>query len=1602
MSERSVRRGLLRCTALVTVAVLAFGGASTAFAQEDPTSTSPTPAPTETVTPTPTPTPTETVTPPSSSEQPTPPSTTDPAPPVQPSTPHETPTQSPAPVTPVAPPAATVEPAKPDEQKPEAKHAEQGKQAEQAVADLQVSVKFDRPEYAWGEALSLTVAVRNAGDAPANQIRFAAEPFGMYLSTGVDDLVSRPSLAPGETKTIKLGATQESQAGDRVGLTLRAYVEGGTDKAPNDNESRAEAKIVRNSGELSGVVYEDKNGNGAADPGENLTGYAQIKLTGGPDFPGSATSLYDGRFSLWGVPAGTYQARISGYDPRNQIAIKPGQFIVVKSGESTNVALQVAPALSRSMRVAGYSFDKPKYAKGDAISVTVNLTNTGTAPISGLVAVCDPENDPATLDGTADGWGELRPDRGGITIGVGETKAVTITDTVPDVDYPTGKVYFACVFSIDGRNVDGKVGMPGYSDPGLTAGVAVAGTIGKVSGRVLSNGTPVTEQVKVVATNTANNRIVGDGQTYGITGRWSISNVPQGKVALTVVGRWKFADGSTQRLVDVVGDQEATVDLDVVSGPEVKDPTVFAPDLKVSVTFDKATYDISDPVRMTLKVENVGTGKDPARGDWRNPYTEEQPYFDYQQYRKFVEAPIELWPGESKQITLVAKARDGGNDPEKLRSLRYVAEVGTQAVDPDNTNNKAEARATVVWGTGTFSAVVYGDGNLNGKMDAGEALGNLTVQVGGGKPWVNLNAKSDGGGRVRFTGVPAGGYRTWINSDRAGGWVPAGGNSDAEQNAVVNPGDEGIAQIRMVRPLSDKLKASMTFDQQSYAAGAKVGLTVSITNVTGKPIHVNGECGGGFGPYLTNDKAEWGPLAKGAAGVDLADGATFTQKVDSAMPEESPNYGYASTWCWFGPENGSGNPFVSAKTRVPGATQTFRGAVAKDFMNPTKVPDVKVVLLDPDTGRTVASTTTDAEGKWVFPDLAVGDYTPVVVGPWRVIEQGEGQPFGNVRGADYESWIFVEPGPDVAAPESTSYKTTAVHDKNGNGRTDPGEVISGLKISLRDKATGGVVAERTTGADGKVEFAGVPVGSYWARLDGSWMFKGGPVVSEVNITQTGSERTFWLEPGVADALPRGVVRFEKPGYESHEKVRFWLTVTNIGGKTAEQVRLDRPVLEVELPQGLWGDFSADGAGIQLAPGESRTFEGVGNIHDIRDGKLSIWGGFRYLGGPNQNSLYSGEVPVVQTKGDLSGVVYTDKNRNGQQDAGEAAAGAVVDVYGGVPSGSLRTTTDAEGRYSFKGIPSGDYTVNYTLADGWIIHYDSGTPYQVRVQPGAPVQLTARAERPFSESLSATLALDKNVYQVGEIATITITLTNSGDRAISGIQPGCNRIGDKNQLGSGEAWDAVFGKGVTVGAGETKTFVVKEKVPQDSYESGTVVVACDFEPDPGYNTDGPSVRDSARVSSGFGSLVGDLYYDRNNNGKVDEGEGIGDTRIVLHDREQDIDVAEAVSDVNGHVRFDHVPAGEYWARVDGPWKFEGEYGGHVQVTVDHENGNDFVVVPVTQPQPPAGGGGNTPPAQAGGGDALAKTGASVLGLGLVGALLVAFGFGASVFGRRRTA
>lgn len=586
-----------------------------------------------------------------------------------------------------------------------------------------------------------------------------------------------------------------------------------------------------------------------------------------------------------------------------------------------------------------------------------------------------------------------------------------------------------------------------------------------------------------------------------------------------------------------------------------------------------------------------------------------------------------------------------------------------------------------------------------------------------------------------------------------------------------------------------------------------------------------------------------------------------------------------------------------------------------------------------------------------------------------------------------------------------TYTMQLGEDRNANSRIDADEVERGVKVLLVNPNTGEQVAEVTSDAEGKIEFGGQQIGEYRAVVLGYWQFAD-PGQQLVRITGQGGFGSGFLKRA-APADLHVTFKMDKPRYESHETIRLDVTVTNVGGQTAERTRLVSPLSGVDVPADAWGELRSGGPGARIPAGESRTFTVSGLMKTNRGGGLSFQGRVEYLGQPpeHQPSWFDGSAEVITTTGDVTGLVYTDKNSNGVPDPGEAAAGVAVKLNGNAMEGSLNASTDANGGFTFGNLPTGDaYWAEYSLNDGWMVHAEGDEGFNFRVRPGSSNQLVARADRPYRELIKATMTLDKPVYMVGEDTKLTVTLTNTSDRKIVGIQAACNRVGDSHHLGGGasspmpESWgDLRYGRpGVTLAAGETKTIVVTEKVPVGARSRQQVVASCDFEPNIEFNSDGPNVRTSAGVPGGFGALTGPLAHDRNHNGGVDPGEAIPNAKILLLlDRDSDLRVAETVSDAQGNVRFDQLPPGEFWAKVDGPWKFEGDTPGRVEVRVDTSTSTQFFVVPVATPP----GGDHQPGAEVRG--ALARTGASVLGLAAVAALLVAFGIGARIAGRRKT-
>ncbi|MFC3899102.1 SdrD B-like domain-containing protein [Lentzea rhizosphaerae] len=592
----------------------------------------------------------------------------------------------------------------------------------------------------------------------------------------------------------------------------------------------------------------------------------------------------------------------------------------------------------------------------------------------------------------------------------------------------------------------------------------------------------------------------------------------------------------------------------------------------------------------------------------------------------------------------------------------------------------------------------------------------------------------------------------------------------------------------------------------------------------------------------------------------------------------------------------------------------------------------------------------------------------------------------------------------VVTSDNGGYTMVVGEDRNANSRIDADEAVQGAEVVLLQPQTGKQIAMRTSGADGKIEFVDLPVGDYDAVVRGSWAFQD---TSRVQITQPAGSGHRILKRAVPAEL-KASLKFGKPRYEVHETISVELTITNVGGQPAEHVQV-APFSALEVSGEQFGDLRRDGPGVRIPAGESRTVSVSGKIRQLWDDKLTVIAEI-YHAGTSGYFTSLNEVEIVQTTGDIIGVVYTDKNRNGQMDPGEGAVRAELELGGGTPLRGYGGSTDDNGRFHYKGIPSGYYSINYTLADGWAVHLDGDKP-RFRVEPGKPVELVARAERPFRESLKATVVLDKSTYQAGDIAKITVTLTNTSDREIRGVQAGCNRNAELNQLGGRmgftpmpEGWgDLRPGtEGVTLASGETRTIVATEKVPAKALESRAVAVACDFAPNPVHNTDGPSGYDWASVPGRFGAVDVLLAHDVNKNLRVDPGEAVPNTRIALMtDREYGAVVADAVTDANGRAYLDQVPPGEYWAWIDGPWKFEDPNNAYVRVGADAKIQGWFGVVPGQAPAPPGTADGEqvaTGGTSGGMRVALAKTGASVLGLAFLGVLLVAAGVAMSRHGR----
>lgn len=903
-----------------------------------------------------------------------------------------------------------------------------------------------------GEDIGITVIVTNRNPTTATNVRFGYESPGAWVVEGADRLSSRPSVSEGQQMLFRVVLRPTSPTSTGLPFQFRATLDGIADPTPGDNGTNIMLKVHQPQGSVSGVFYEDRNGNGQVDQGEGLPNMPVFTRGGTPAGQKSFTTDGNGAFSASGFPAGRHTIWAIDY-MTSMLVPEPGfAEFVVEDGKETKLRIPTSKPVSASLKVS-MSFDKPSYAPGDEVGVNITLTNTGAKPLTNVIAICSSpdsiRNSPDFLPGTGPGWAALSPEGPGVTVPAGGETKVRVTDSVPQ-GLQFAKIYAHCAFGNDGRRTDKLY----YATPSAGAASAdVHGIFGDVSGKVVNarTGEPVRDTA-VAVLDPITRRVLKDATTNN-NGVLTVYDVPVGKVAFLVAGKWKPKDG-TEFTADVVADSAITPELQVVPGDaDVPEVGRHRPDIELTAKFDKDSYDIAEPLRLKVTVKNIGTGFR-ASVSLKDEFVENTSLMEYDkaQFGDLGDParPLAMWPGESRELTLV------GRSPESLRGDDKVSlKLRASTNDLNPANNTVLVSAAVTYLNGDAAVVLYGDRNGNKQKDAGEELANTRVFVSGGnRPSASRDVHTDASGRAAFPGLPVGVFQVY--AEYHDGWV-----RHEHDQLTVSAGTESVLEIGAVRPLSDKFFATVSFLKDTYRPGENYELDVTLENRTGADMPVvQAHCSGpGDAGEIYNYEPGWGALASDGAGVSLKDGEKRTWRVSGTQPKDAAEIGYATISCSFAPDyTDPGAAVAEDDFRVPGQRADASGRLVK--RSPTSpsgsrpVPGATLVLVDHMSQKVVARTITDETGLFQVFNLPVGRYDVVVPGPWKVAYDRSTRYFHVRAGYSEVQVLYLVPGPEVEDPgyplpeDQTPGTNTPPAPAGGGGDGGAGEVLAKTGASV--------------------------------------------------------------------------------------------------------------------------------------------------------------------------------------------------------------------------------------------------------------------------------------------------------------------------------------------------------------------------------------------------------------------------------------------------------------------------------------------------------------------------------------------------------------------------
>ena len=913
----------------------------------------------------------------------------------------------------------------------------------------------------------------------------------------------------------------------------------------------------------------------------------------------------------------------------------------------------------------------------------------------------------------------------------------------------------------------------------------------------------------------------------------------------------------------------------------------------------------------------------------------------------FKDITVELLRPDGSVVATTTTDADGNYSFTRLAAGDYTVKVTkagaiadlTQTEDPDATKDSTSGTVTLNAGNPVqeninfgyvkkhaISGTVYLDQNRDKAKDGGDiAQSGVTVKLVDASGAVVATTTTDADGNYSFTGLNDGTYTVQV--DKTGPLASTeqtedpSGNGDSRSQAITfTRSDPDVTNVNFGYAEDYTVSGTVYYDKdrsETLNSGEPGfgGVTVNLLDEAGATVATTTTKADGTysfaklpaGKYTV--KVEPSDLLKKLEQTEDPDGTkdhtSGVVQVNHDNPSvQNVNFGYATNY-------------------------TIKGTIYRDADRSESLEDgeklyqgVTVDLLDA-SGNVVATTTTDAHGAYAFTNLEEGTYKVRVrkEGPIADLVQTEDPDAtkDNTSGdITLELNDPIKENVNFGYISDNSISGTIYRDDNRSNSLNGGEAgYPEQTVQLLDK-DGQVIKTTKTDANGNYSFDNLPDGTYSVKV-----VKDGALTDLEQTEDPDSAKDSASEPitldednptkknvnfgYVPDYFIKGTIYRDgnrSGALDAGEKLYEGVTVNLVG---ADGTVVATTTTDAD------GTYSFD-----------KLPAGTYTVTVAQDGPIA---GLEQTGDPDATKDNSSE-PITLNNGNpsttdvnfgyiadnsLSGTVYRDDSRNGDQDGTEPGySGVTVQLLDASGNVVATTTTDANGTYSFSKLPDGTYSVK-VVKDGELADTEQ-TEDPDATKDNASEPVTLGEDNPTKDHIDFGYVPDYSihglVYRDGDrdekhgatekgYANQTVELRDKDGKVVATTTTDANGAYSFSKLPAGDYTVKVVKDGALTDLDQTED-------PDSTKDSASGVISL-----------GNDHRTETDVNFGYianNSINGNIYRDGDRDGRKGDTEGrYSGVTVQLLDASGNV-VATTTTDKDGKYSFEHLPDGTYSVKV----------------------------------------------------------------------------------------